>query len=81
MKILFLTIIKINSIEERGIYTDLLRKFRNEGHEIFIMSPIERRYHSTTNLKKEKGISILQVKTFNLQKTNNYRKRDRNTCY
>ncbi len=70
MKILFLTIIKINSLEERGIYTDLLRKFRGGGHEVFIVSPAERRYKTTTNLKKEKGGTLLQVKSFNLQKTN-----------
>lgn len=74
MKILFLTIVKIASIEERGIYTDLLRKFHSVGNEIFIVSPTEREYHTPTNLKKENGTTILQVKTFNLQKTNNIEK-------
>ncbi len=70
MKILFLTIIKIDSIDERGIYTDLLRKFRDEGHEVFIVSPAERRYNAPNNLKNEKGVTILQVRSLNLQKTN-----------
>jgi glycosyltransferase involved in cell wall biosynthesis len=70
VKVLFLTIVKINSIEERGIYTDLLRKFRNEGHEVFIITPTERRDKKPTNLKKEYNSNILQVKTFNLQKIN-----------
>lgn len=70
MKVLFLTIIKINSLDERGIYTDLLRKFRDEGHDVFIVNPAERRYKTPTNLKKEKGVTLLQVKSFNLQKTN-----------
>jgi glycosyltransferase involved in cell wall biosynthesis len=70
MKILFLTIVKISTLEEGGIYTDLLRKFRDEGHEVFIISPIERRYKTGTNIKKEKGATLLQVKTFNIQKTN-----------
>ena len=70
MKVLFLTILKINSLDERGIYTDLLRKFRDEGHDVFIVSPAERRYKIATNLKKEKGVTLLQVKTLNLQKTN-----------
>lgn len=70
MKILFLTILKINSLDERGIYTDLLRRFRDGGHNVFIVSPAERKYKISTNLKKEKGVTLLQVKTLNLQKTN-----------
>lgn len=27
---------------EHGIYFDLMRKFRNEGHEVYIVSPRER---------------------------------------
>ena len=43
MNIIFLTLVEINSIEERGIYQDLLRKFRNEGHDVTIVTPVERR--------------------------------------
>jgi glycosyltransferase involved in cell wall biosynthesis len=70
MNILFLTLVKIKSIEERGIYTDLLRKFKQEGHEIFVVSPSERRDKKKTHLLNKDGVSILNVVTFNLQKTN-----------
>lgn len=70
MKVLFLTLVEINSIEERGIYQDLLRKFSNEGHEVTIVTPLERRKKIATNLKKDRNIKILQVKTFNIQKAN-----------
>ncbi len=70
MNIIFLTLVEINSIEERGIYQDLLRKFRNEGHDVTIVTPVERRKGIATNFKKKEGVSILQVKTFNIQKTN-----------
>ncbi|MET0758875.1 MAG: glycosyltransferase family 4 protein [Flavobacterium sp.] len=70
MTILFLTLVKIKSLEERGIYTDLLRKFREEGHEVFVVSPSERRDKKKTHLSKKEGVSILNVRTFNLQKTN-----------
>jgi glycosyltransferase involved in cell wall biosynthesis len=70
MKILFLTLVKIKSLEERGIYTDLLRKFREEGHKIFVVSSSERREKKKTFLLKSEGVSILNVRTFNLQKTN-----------
>ncbi len=70
MNILFLTISHITDLNASGIYTDLMREFRNQGHEVYIVSPIERKYKSPTFLKKEDGITLLKVKTFNLQKTN-----------
>ncbi|WP_316802133.1 glycosyltransferase family 4 protein [Pedobacter nototheniae] len=70
MKILFLTLSKITSIEDRGIYPDLIRKFRDEGHHITIVSPVERRVKLSTQLIIENGVSILLVKTLNIQKTN-----------
>ncbi|MFV8270521.1 glycosyltransferase family 4 protein [Flavobacterium sp. GT2N3] len=70
MTILFLTLVKIKSLEERGIYTDLLRKFKEEGHEVFVVSPSERRDKKKTHLISKDQVSILNVRTFNLQKTN-----------
>jgi glycosyltransferase involved in cell wall biosynthesis len=70
MKVLFLTMVKINSFNERGIYTDLLRKFSKEGHEVFVVCPIERREKKHTYMIKKDLGTILNVKTFNLQKTN-----------
>lgn len=70
MKVLFLTMVKINSFNERGIYTDLLRKFYKEGHEVFVVCPIERREKRITHLFKEDMGTILNVKTLNLQKAN-----------
>jgi glycosyltransferase involved in cell wall biosynthesis len=70
MKVLFLTLSKINSIEEQSIYQDLLRKFKDEGHYIYIVSPLERRYNRKTNLIYEDKVTILNVWTPNIQKTN-----------
>lgn len=70
MNILFLTLVEINSVEERGIYQDLLRKFRNEDHDVTIVTPVERRKGISTNFSKKENVSILKVKTFNIQKTN-----------
>lgn len=70
MNILFLTISHITDLNASGIYTDLMREFRDKGHEVYIVSPIERKYKSPSFLKKENGITLLKVKTFNLQKTN-----------
>lgn len=70
MNILFLTIVKMHSVEDRGIYTDLMRKFREEGHQVYIVSSTERRYGFNTAVIEEKGVKILSVCTLNMQKTN-----------
>lgn len=70
MNVLFLTLVGINSIEDRGIYQDLLRQFRAHGHQVTIVTPVERRKQISTNLTSKEGVSILQVKTFNITKTN-----------
>lgn len=70
MNILFLTIFRINSIYDRGIYSDLLRKFCLNGHNVYIVTPSERRYGREQKLVAEEKSTILKVKTLNLQKTN-----------
>jgi len=67
--LLFLTAIRITDPEEKGIYTDLIRKFRDEGHQVFVVCPEERKYAGKTRLETVKGVSVLYVKSLNLQKT------------
>ena len=66
MNILFLTVVKIKSLEDGGIFPDLLRKFRNEGHNVYIMSPTERRDKLKSHIIKERNTEILKVKTLNI---------------
>ena len=70
MNILFLTVSRINDLSERGIYTDLMRKFRDEGHNVYVVSPSERRFKQVTGLRESHGTKLLKVKTLNIQKTN-----------
>lgn len=70
MNILFLTMAKIADITESGIYTDLMRKFHNEGHHVYIIYPHERKTKLPTQLKIQNGIKILGVRTLNVTKTN-----------
>ena len=65
MNILFLTLFKINSLSERGIYTDLLRKFQEQGNTIHIVCPNERREKKNTEFLINKQLHLLKVKTFN----------------
>lgn len=66
--------VKIDTLENRGIYTDLLRKFISEGNDVFVVSPSERRDKKLINVIYEKRCRILKVNTFNLQKTNIFEK-------
>jgi glycosyltransferase involved in cell wall biosynthesis len=67
--ILFLTAVRIVDPEEKGIYTDLLRKFRDEGFNMYVVCPDERRYGGKTRMESISNINILYVKSLNLQKT------------
>jgi len=67
--ILFLTAVRILDPEEKGIYTDLLRKFRDERFNVYVVCPEERRYGGKTRMESISNINILYVKSLNLQKT------------
>ena len=51
MNVIFLTLAPIKTIDDHGIYEDLLRKFLNEGHHVSVVAPAERRNKVVTNLK------------------------------
>ncbi len=60
----------VENIEASGIYTDLMRKFRDENHDVYIIFPRERRLQLSTQFKIENHINLLGVKTLNVTKTN-----------
>lgn len=71
MNVLFLTMSSgLKNIETSGIYTDLIRKFRDEGHEVYVVYPRERRLRLPTEVKHEGRVHLLGVKTLNVTKTN-----------
>ena len=69
MNIIFLSLSGIEDIKDRGIYQDLMRKFRDEGHELYIIASRERRMGQPTSLEDRDGVKILHVKTLNITKT------------
>ena len=70
MHIIFLTMSTLTEVDTHGIYSDLMRKFRDEGHQVYVVSPRERRTGEKTCLYETGGVHILGVRTLNLQKTN-----------
>lgn len=69
MKILFLSIAEFDSIYQREIYPDLLREFMKNGHEIYVVSSLEKRNKQETTLINEDCCHILKVKVGNITKS------------
>lgn len=70
MNVLFLTLLDFTSIEESGIYTDLMREFVKNEHNVYIISPTEKRKQQTTRLINKESYKILKLQIGNIQKTN-----------
>lgn len=70
MNILFLTLGYPNEDNTTNIYTDLMQELYKKGNNIYVVTSLERRNKRGTYLSVKKEISILRVKTGNIQKTN-----------
>ena len=70
MNVLFLTMVQMLDINNHGIYTDLMRKFAQEGHELYIATPLQRRTKLSTHIQNNANVHILGIKTLNVTKTN-----------
>lgn len=68
MNLLFLTLLDFKSYNERNIYCDLLREFVKGGHNVYCISPTERRNKVQTHFEEDGH--ILKLKIGNTQKTN-----------
>ena len=68
--LIFLSLSQIDSLEDHGIYHDLLRQFILNGFKVVVVCPVERRTQKSTSLLISCKAEILQVKTLNVQKTN-----------
>ena len=68
MNILFLTLLKVENINERNIYTDLMRCLKKRGHDIYIVTPREKKFGLESQYVFEDDIHILKVKIGNITK-------------
>ncbi|KQC34061.1 glycosyl transferase [Nonlabens sp. YIK11] len=69
MRILFLSLVKVKSIDDRGIYTDLLRALIRNGHQVTAITPVERRDTDPGGITVFDSFRCIHVKTLNIQKT------------
>ena len=70
MNILFLTVGRMDSIEAHSLYPDLLRQFRSHGHNVYVVSPYEKRVGKITSCIEENRSHMLHVRIGNLTKCN-----------
>ena len=70
MNILFISLLDFSSLSERNIYTDLLRTFANKGNKVYIISPIETRKKSRTEVIELENVKIIKPLIGRIQKTN-----------
>ena len=70
MNVLFLTLVPFSTLNERNIYSDLLREFVKNKHRVYVISPFEKREKLETHLVYEENAEILRLQIGNTQKTN-----------
>jgi len=68
MNIIFLTLLDFKSYSEHNIYCDLIREFIKNGHDVYCISPVEKRTGIETHFEENKH--LLKLKIGNTQKTN-----------
>lgn len=72
MNVLFLTLSKMENINQRGIYTDLIREMSNRGVNVYVVFPRQKRENLPTELLSKDNISILMVRTGNITQTSSF---------
>lgn len=71
MKILFLALNEIDSVNDGYIYADLIKEFGEHRHEVYAITPTRK---EETQLCESEGVKIIKVKNGTIQKTGKIRK-------
>ena len=74
MNILFLSLVHINSLEEHGIYQDLLREFLKNGHNLTILSASQKKRQNKELSLEGKKYTVIQIHTGRVEKETIIRK-------
>lgn len=69
MNILFLTLANFENIDQRGIYTDLVRQLSSKGINMYVVCPRQKRENLSTELSTQGNINVLKVKIGNITET------------
>ena len=66
--VLFLTLSSIEDINQRGLYTDLIRAIAGRGHNVYAVVPRERRTGLPTELASYGSVHVLKTEIGNITK-------------
>jgi hypothetical protein len=66
LNVLFISLLDFNSLNDHNIYTDLLSEFYQEGHNLFVVSPKEKRNVSGQTGHSNDRINIIKPKIGNI---------------
>lgn len=71
LNIIYFTLDDFDNIKDyHSINSDLLREFKKNGHNVFVVSPSEKKKGFNTRVIYTDGIAILKPRIGNIQKTN-----------
>ena len=70
MNVVYLTFSSNINLDSGGVHIDLVKEFRNQGHNVYVVCPLERRLRKRTYLEKIGNIIVLRTWTLNLKNTN-----------
>jgi len=68
MNILFISTGNLEDFNRNGMYVDLLKEFKKNDHNLYVLSTRERKYKLPTVLEENDGVHFLKVKTGNFKK-------------
>ncbi|MBO5745670.1 MAG: glycosyltransferase family 4 protein, partial [Clostridia bacterium] len=66
----YISISSLPHVSNHAISLDLLREFKKNGHDIYIVCAVERRENKDTYLSEEDGCKVLRVKIGNNKRAN-----------
>lgn len=70
MNVLFLMISFPDINKDSNLYSDLAEEFRNNGHQVYVATLLEKKHNQKTYLEKVKNLNILRVRAGNWFNTN-----------
>jgi len=70
VNVLFLMISFPDINKDSNLYSDLAEEFRNNGHQVYVTTLLEKKHNQNTYLEKVKNLNILRVRAGNWFNTN-----------
>ena len=74
MNVLFLSISSLSHMSKHSISLDLLREFKRNGHNVYVVAGLEKKENKETYLAEEESCKVLRVKIGDNKKANLIRK-------